>query len=713
MPFLLSHLAAAWLLPAVTLPILFHLFFRLRRQVREFPSLMFFLRIDPRLSAKRKIHEWLILFLRTLFILLLILALARPLLGLRGSGENVARLILIDNSGSMAGATTGKISKLTLAQRAAEKLIVAARPGDSTAVQLMIPDPTATVPHGFDANAAILRDAIGKLTPSDGAPSVPKAIRLALATLDTAKASQRELDIITDLQQKNWSHGGIGDAGDVGADSTAARVIVHRIESSPLTTGSVSLQAVEIPARAIPVGRVTPVRIALQNHGPAAAHVRINSTDDSGKNFSKDVPIAPGASTPIVLTFSFANPGFHWAQAWIEGDAATAASRAELGFWTTDVQKVIFLGGKDDYAAMPYAISPGGNPDLSGIDTIFAGSDTLAASLADKPLAVVVTWDKWPQDGATSEALLDYVRQGGTLFLAPAPNSGTAIAKPSAVWLDSSAGTLVTPKDAEPVVLLQDGDSLWRDLRDSDGRPKLGLLRVLQYRPVTTGSDWQILISSAKGAALLARHDVGQGHVYASGLAFSPKWSSLPLKGSFVVLMQNAVFGDRSEHIPVQGIHAGENFHFDFPDAQASIKSLAGNALDWHGVARDFEGLPRAGVYQVSQRDHINWVAASGNIDEADPHFLPRAPVPLLHNLPHEVVALVHEDDITQTVLARASGMSLYRYLLVAALLVLFAETWLANERSSDLGRKLFSSLTPGTSKSKTPGKKPAELTKV
>src|SRR5271163_1777123 len=99
MPFLLSHPVAAWLLPAIALPVIFHLFFRLRRTVRDFPSLMFFLRIDPRLSAKRKIHEWLVLLLRCLFIALLLLALARPLINARGAGGPVARLVLIDNSG--------------------------------------------------------------------------------------------------------------------------------------------------------------------------------------------------------------------------------------------------------------------------------------------------------------------------------------------------------------------------------------------------------------------------------------------------------------------------------------------------------------------------------------------------------------------------------------------------------------------------------------
>jgi hypothetical protein len=81
--------------------------------------------------------------------------------------------------------------------------------------------------------------------------------------------------------------------------------------------------------------------------------------------------------------------------------------------------------------------------------------------------------------------------------------------------------------------------------------------------------------------------------------------------------------------------------------------------------------------------------------------------VPLLRGLPHEVTALVNEEDITQTELSQSSGASLYRWLLLAALLVLLAETWLANERSSDLGKKLFSSLIPPVSRGKTAAKKP------
>ncbi len=87
--------------------------------------------------------------------------------------------------------------------------------------------------------------------------------------------------------------------------------------------------------------------------------------------------------------------------------------------------------------------------------------------------------------------------------------------------------------------------------------------------------------------------------------------------------------------------------------------------------------------------------------------------MPLLRGVPHEVAALINEDDITKTELAQSSGASLYRWLLLVALLVLLAETWLANERSSDLGRKLFGSMIPSISRGKTALGKTASLTKA
>ena len=93
----------AWLLPLALLPVAFHLFFRIRKQPRAFPSLLFFQSADPRLSARRKLREWLALLLRTLALAALLLALARPVR--QGWGGGDAHLVaVIDNSASMSAA---------------------------------------------------------------------------------------------------------------------------------------------------------------------------------------------------------------------------------------------------------------------------------------------------------------------------------------------------------------------------------------------------------------------------------------------------------------------------------------------------------------------------------------------------------------------------------------------------------------------------------
>ena len=78
MNFTLVHSFFAWLLPLASLPIIFHLFYRIKKRPRPFSTLMFFHRIDPRLSARRKIMEWIVLALRTLLILFLLMALGAP-----------------------------------------------------------------------------------------------------------------------------------------------------------------------------------------------------------------------------------------------------------------------------------------------------------------------------------------------------------------------------------------------------------------------------------------------------------------------------------------------------------------------------------------------------------------------------------------------------------------------------------------------------------
>ena len=88
-PFFLLGLAA------LGIPILVHLVRKTRAKRVEFPSLMFVRRIPQRTIRRKRLHNRLLLLMRTLAILLLILAFTRPYfsgkIAKAGSGNSVGR----------------------------------------------------------------------------------------------------------------------------------------------------------------------------------------------------------------------------------------------------------------------------------------------------------------------------------------------------------------------------------------------------------------------------------------------------------------------------------------------------------------------------------------------------------------------------------------------------------------------------------------------
>src|SRR5205807_1182019 len=65
-------------LAALAIPVLIHLIQRERKTIVEFPSLMFLRRIPYQSVRRRRIHNWLLLLIRSAAVVLIVAAFARP-----------------------------------------------------------------------------------------------------------------------------------------------------------------------------------------------------------------------------------------------------------------------------------------------------------------------------------------------------------------------------------------------------------------------------------------------------------------------------------------------------------------------------------------------------------------------------------------------------------------------------------------------------------
>src|ERR1044072_7442711 len=94
-------------LAAVAIPVLVHLIQRERKNVVEFPSLMFIRKIPYQSVERRRIHNWLLLLRRAGAMIMLIAAFSRPFLRVdpvqAAAATSGARevVILLDRSASM------------------------------------------------------------------------------------------------------------------------------------------------------------------------------------------------------------------------------------------------------------------------------------------------------------------------------------------------------------------------------------------------------------------------------------------------------------------------------------------------------------------------------------------------------------------------------------------------------------------------------------
>src|SRR5262249_61927862 len=134
-------------LGAASVPIIIHLLNR--RKFREMPwAAMRFLLAALRKNRRRiRIEQWLLLAIRTLILLLVVGAMAKPFLEAFGAvivGRRTHRVLVLDASLSM-GYQSGDSSRFDQAKALAARLVKDSRQGDAISVVLMGDPPRVVI----------------------------------------------------------------------------------------------------------------------------------------------------------------------------------------------------------------------------------------------------------------------------------------------------------------------------------------------------------------------------------------------------------------------------------------------------------------------------------------------------------------------------------------------------------------------------------------
>lgn len=319
-PAILGGLALA------SLPVIIHLLNRRRFKMMEWAAMDFLLQAAVRNRRRVRLENLLLLLLRTLMVLLLVGAVARPfssrenaLAGLLGGEGATERLILLDDSHSMR-AGQGNQGAFDSAKQAIRRLVERLHDERSPdAVTLVL----GSRPRGGDdlfarvavasANARRMLDRLDELRPSDGSLDLVGALD-ALLENAVPEGSRVLLHIVSDFRRRDWSDADGTMRPDV--REALARFAeageVRLLDVGAAAVQNVGVTALEARDRAVVLGVPATFVATVRNHGPdrvANPQVTFSFGGQALVPERIEATLEPGEERQVAKEFTFRDEG--------------------------------------------------------------------------------------------------------------------------------------------------------------------------------------------------------------------------------------------------------------------------------------------------------------------------------------------------------------------------------------------------------------------
>lgn len=652
-------------LPLAALPLLFHLFFRVRRRRRTFPSLLFFLAADPRVHYRRKLREWLLLLLRTLALLCLLLGLSRPVF--RGSGGAPRKLaVVVDNSASMRAVDASGRSYLSQALAIAAALIEGGG-ADLTLAVSTVDDLRAALPDTYGTEPPPLCAALETLSETSAAGRPLAAAERAVAA-GTAVPGVTELHVLTDGVGPEWS------AAAAQRLPQTVRVFMHALGGRGARGEPLVLQRITPPPTVLAADRAwfTDIDVANQSRSAIEATVVCRAGESEWRG-TRTIPAGGGQSLRAVMPGLPA--GQHAVSVRLEGDAAPGFDK---GFFEVNVlppRAVIILGEAEASGMLPAALDPVGDGRLSGYRVHIVATPAEAERLSDVAAAPALVGACFETAARYDVWLRMVAERGATVLLYPAPREVGAAALPT--WCGSGVAGPAAPLPKGATLDVVWDDPLWLSAGRIDGGGLIDVTRAVMLVPT---ADTRVAARAGGGAVLTIR-ELGHGRVIVSGLAWEPTWSAWPRRAAFVPML--LAFPAALPPTSFSLVTAGGRLAVPLvAQEEADLRDEAG-ALVWRGSGAHLTVAPAVPGYFTLNQGTNRWTfAVVGDTADAAPVVAAARPAMAPAWAP-QAIRLVPDDaaDALRLVARARRGTDLTPWFLIAALLCQVAELAVAHHR--------------------------------
>jgi hypothetical protein len=562
---------------AALVPILIHILNRRRLRKIRFSSLEFIEELNKRRMSKINLRRWIILLLRTLAVVFLVSAFARPTLqsglAMLIPGDAPRHVVICMDVSYSMGAEQEHGNAFTRAKQIAGQIIDDSSPGDPINV-LAFSTRVNTLFESGTRNKQLVKSAIDKLEVTAEGTSVGRAILAGAEYIRSAEINTGEIYVISDFRTG-------GDSLGVIEEDKSIRVFYLPVENESID--NVSIDRIFTPRKLIRPGEVVRIGVGLTNHSlqhPAGFPLELWVGEK--RKAEKFINLSPASSATVTFPVSLRQwGGYHCRIAKVRDRLTIDDDR----FFFLEVSKsvpVTLVRGRKEVepgrsAAFFYvdkALNPRSTADAEFKVSLVDETNLTASSF---PVRGVVVWtDPQRMERNRLDLVKRYVRGGGSLmiFLGDQPR-GFWEDRAFKQFLGIDSASLEEGTGGERVGSFQKDHPVFNIFSEEE-LELLSRSRVRSYAAVTGVAPDSVLAYFGSGDPALWEFKRGSGRVMV--FAFSPSMTSgdLPLSPMFLPLIHTSVSyladaegtGFQRENV------VGSDLHFDLAPQWKSQKAV-------------------------------------------------------------------------------------------------------------------------------------------
>lgn len=557
----LSPAMLGWL-AAAAIPLLIHLWSRRRYREMSWAAMEYLLAALRSSRRRLRMEQWLLLAIRTLLVVLIVLAVAEPFLERGGfafvTGEPTHRVLVVDGSFSMGYKATDK-SRFDRARELATRIVEESPLGDGYTLVLMGAPPKAIVGTPVFESQGIIQELENLRLPHttlDLSATLAKVEEvLQAARREHPRLAREEVYFLTDLGRVGWAP----DTPALTESRTRAQRLAETANLVVIDLGQPDAENLAITDLHAGQAFATPNRdvqfeAQIKNFGrQPRSRQALDLLVDGRRVKQQSIDLPAGGEAKVSFAYRFETPGDHLVEARLAGDALDIDNHRYLAMPVKQAIQVLCIDGRPSgkplggaAGLLALALAPQGDAQALAMvhPEVLPESALLESDLGRYDCIFLANVAQF----TSSEArVLDaYLKNGGSLvfFLG------------DQVVADSYNRQLVGQQAGQPRVLparlgevvakkqfrLDPLDYVHPIVNDFRSQEKAGLLTTPVHKYVKLlvpkDSRAKVALRLGDGSPLIVEEPIHRGRVILVATSADTSWTLMPLWPSYVPIVQ-------------------------------------------------------------------------------------------------------------------------------------------------------------------------------